>query len=47
MMAAWGHTSEEEEGPQDGEEAVALMARRESDSDFDLIEFVLTQGRGT
>jgi len=38
MMAAWGDTSKEEEDFQDGEKAVALMARRESDSDSDSIE---------
>jgi len=38
MMAAWRDTSEEEEDSQDGEEAVALTAQRESDSDSDLIE---------
>jgi len=38
MMAAWGDTLEEKEDSQDGEEAVALMARRESDSDSDSIE---------
>ena len=37
-MAAWGDTSEEEEDSQDGEEAVALMARRESDLDSDSIK---------
>ena len=38
IMVAWGDTSEEEEDSQDGEEAVALMARRESDLDLDLID---------
>jgi len=38
MMAAWGDTLEEGEESQDREEAVALMARRESDSDSDSIE---------
>jgi len=37
-MAAWGDTSEEEEDSQDGEKAVALVARKESDSDCDSIE---------
>jgi len=37
-MATWGDTSEEEEGSQDGEEAVALMARRDSDSYSDSIK---------
>jgi len=37
-MAAWGDTSEEEEDSQDGEEVVALLARREFDSDSNSIE---------
>jgi len=38
MMATWGDTAEEEEHSQDGEEAVALMPRREYDSDSDSIK---------
>ena len=38
MMAAWGDTSEKEEDSQNGEEAVAFMARRISDSNSDSIE---------
>ena len=38
MTATWGDTSEEEEDSQDGEEAIALMARSESDFDSDSIE---------
>ena len=38
MMAAWGETLEEKEGSQQEEAAVALMARSESESDFDPVE---------
>jgi len=37
-MAALGETSEEEDGPQEEEAAVALMARSESESDFEPVE---------
>jgi len=35
MMAVWGKTSEEEEGSQEEEAAVALMAESESKSEFE------------
>ena len=37
-MAAWGETSEEDERSQEEEAVVALMARSESESDFELVE---------
>ena len=33
MLAAWGDTTEQDEAFEEGEAAVALMARSESDSD--------------
>ena len=38
MMATWGETSEEEEGSQEEAAAVALMARSESEWDFEPVE---------
>jgi len=32
MLAAWGDSTEEEEGFEEEEEAIALMARSETDS---------------
>ena len=37
-MAAWGETLEKEEGSQEEETAVALIARSESESDFEPVE---------
>ena len=38
MMAAWGETSEEDEASQDEEATAALMARSESELDFQPVE---------
>ena len=37
-MAALGETSEEEDGPQEEEAAVALMARSESELNLELVK---------
>jgi len=38
MMATWGETSDEEDDSQEEEAAVALVARSESESDFEPVE---------
>jgi len=38
MMVAWGDTSKEDEASEQGEEAASLMARGESDSNFEPVE---------
>ena len=40
MLAAWGDTTEEDEASGEEKEAVALMARSESDSDDELVDSI-------